>query len=102
MVHCREMLSELAQVLYRPPFDYPADEVVAVVSQYRQLGVRVEITGALHVVTDDPDDDKVIEYALVAGASYIISRNRHLLKIVEYEGVQIVTPEAFLALLDAL
>jgi putative PIN family toxin of toxin-antitoxin system len=47
-------------------------------------------------VPRDPDDDKIIACALVAGAEYIISRDRDLLSLGTYDGITIIAPEAFL------
>lgn len=50
-------------------------------------------------IVEDPDDDKFIEAAVAANASYILSQDKHLLKIGVYKNVHIVTPEHFVALL---
>jgi hypothetical protein len=48
-------------------------------------------------VEDDPDDDKFIECALVAGAEVIVSGDHHLLDLGEHEGVRILSAAEFLA-----
>jgi len=55
---------------------------------------------AVSIVHDDPDDDKVIACALEADADYIISGDPHLLNLKHYRNIQIVTPKAFLGILD--
>jgi len=53
----------------------------------------------MHLADDkeaDPDDDKFIESALNAKASFVASGDRHLLDIGSYEGIRIVTPTEFL------
>jgi len=57
----------------------------------------VEITGELRVVAEDPDDDKFVECALVAGASLIVSGDHHLLELSECEGVHILSAAEFVA-----
>ena len=52
---------------------------------------RVEITENLHMVADDPDDDRFIEFALAAGASLIVTGDHHLLDLGEYEGVRVLS-----------
>jgi hypothetical protein len=52
--------------------------------------------GVLNVVEADPDDDKFIECALHAKAEFVISGDRHLLDVGNYEGIRIVTPAEFL------
>ncbi|MBI3037162.1 putative toxin-antitoxin system toxin component, PIN family [Candidatus Woesearchaeota archaeon] len=47
-------------------------------------------------VKEDPDDDKVLECAVEGGVDYLISKDNHLLKFVEYGKIKIVSPEGFL------
>lgn len=68
-------------------------------------GLRIThtlVSGKLQasIVDADPDDDKIITCALEAGADYIITGDPHLLNLKEYREVRIVTPRAFLELLD--
>ena len=52
------------------------------------------------VVVADPDDDKIIACALEADADFIITGDPHLLNMKQYREIQIVTPRAFLEILD--
>lgn len=54
----------------------------------------------LKVIDEDPDDDRVLEAAVAAGASHIVTGDRHLLDLESYEGVEIVSPARFLAQLS--
>jgi putative PIN family toxin of toxin-antitoxin system len=47
------------------------------------------------VISDDPSDDKFLEAAVAGNASYIISGDKHLLKLSEFQGVQILKPRDF-------
>lgn len=64
----------------------------------RLLAAEATITpGTLAVsVTRDPTDDKIIAAALEAGAGYIVTGDKDLLTLGEYEGVAIVSPARFL------
>ena len=54
---------------------------------------------SLKVVSANPDDDKVIECAVVGGATHIITGDsRHLLPLGSYQGIFIVKAADFLAL----
>lgn len=46
-------------------------------------------------VAADRQDAKILESAVVAGADYLITEDRHLLDIRDYEGVKIVEPIEF-------
>jgi predicted nucleic acid-binding protein len=47
------------------------------------------------VIHDDPSDDKFLEAAVAGNASYIISGDKHLLKLSEFQGIQILKPKDF-------
>ena len=47
----------------------------------------------------DPDDDKVLECAVEAHADYIISGDRHLKDLGNFQGIPILTPSALLDML---
>lgn len=44
----------------------------------------------------DPDDNQVLETAVVGKCDYLITRDKDLLTVGEYNQVQIVTPYQFL------
>jgi putative PIN family toxin of toxin-antitoxin system len=48
-----------------------------------------------HQVCQDPYDDKFLACALAAESKLIISGDKHLLKLSEYQGVTILSPRAF-------
>ena len=67
------------------------------------LGLIAEpVEGRLRIgaVAEDPEDDKYIVAALEGLAQFIVSGDAHLLALEAYEGVRIVTPRAFLVLLQ--
>jgi len=47
------------------------------------------------VIRDDPSDDKFLEAAVAGKASYVISGDKHLLKLSEFQGIQILKPRDF-------
>jgi putative PIN family toxin of toxin-antitoxin system len=53
-------------------------------------------------VPADPKDDMVIAAAIEAGASYLISEDKHLLTLGNYQGIWILNRQAFAAELDRL
>jgi len=54
------------------------------------------------VVVDDPDDDLVIATAVQSKAGYIVSEDRHLLRMDGFQGIRIMTRDDFLRELDRL
>jgi len=53
-------------------------------------------TPTLEIVKEDPNDNKFIECAVALKCTYIISGDRHLLKIKNYMGIKILNPKNFL------
>jgi putative PIN family toxin of toxin-antitoxin system len=47
------------------------------------------------VIRDDPSDDKFLEAAVAGNTSYIISGDKHLLTLSEFQGIQILKPRDF-------
>lgn len=56
----------------------------------------VRVDTILEVVPDDPDDNHVLACALAGKADLVVSGDRHLLRLKEYEGIPIVRPMDFL------
>ncbi|HLC56157.1 MAG TPA: putative toxin-antitoxin system toxin component, PIN family [Candidatus Nanoarchaeia archaeon] len=61
--------------------------------------IMVRPSKKVNMVKDDPDDNKFIEAAIEGKAGYIISQDKHLLKIKEYEGIIIINPKDFIKIL---
>ncbi len=49
----------------------------------------------------DPDDDRFIACALALKAAYIVTGDKALLDVRHYEGIDVVTPRAFLDIVRA-
>jgi putative PIN family toxin of toxin-antitoxin system len=77
--------------------DAEIDDFVARLAGLAQL---VATEGTLHVVPEDPDDDKFLECALEGRADTIVTGDEHLLALGSYEGVFILRPAQFLAQIE--
>lgn len=53
------------------------------------------------VIADDPDDDHILACVVTGKADILVSRNQHLLRLKEYEGIPIVRPRDFLRTLGS-
>ncbi|MBM4045859.1 MAG: putative toxin-antitoxin system toxin component, PIN family [Planctomycetes bacterium] len=98
---CPGLLDELAENLKAKLGFSPAQvaDTVADLLGFLQL---VTIANTLKVVAADPDDDKVLECAVVGWATHVVTGDRrHLLPLGNYQGIAIVTPAEFLALVTA-
>ncbi|MBI4360307.1 putative toxin-antitoxin system toxin component, PIN family [Candidatus Micrarchaeota archaeon] len=88
----KEILEELQSVLHRD-FEYQTREVQDATSRVTALTNIVAVTTVIHAVKDDPEDDKVLACAVDGHATHILTYDRHLLKLKEFRGIQIIRPE---------
>ena len=96
------LLMELRGVLGRPRIAkrlrrQPA-EVATFLSDFSENALVVTPEEELHVVQRDPADNRVLEAAVAGKADFVVSGDEDLLAL-SYEGVSIVTPARFAAIL---
>jgi predicted nucleic acid-binding protein len=54
-------------------------------------------TPELHIVEEDPDDDKFIECAVALKAKFVITGDRAVRKMQDYMNIKMVSPREFLS-----
>lgn len=62
--------------------------------------VIVEISKSLELIKEDPEDNKFISTAMSGKADFIISQDKHLLKVRAYQAIKIIEPKEFLDLIN--
>ena len=87
-----EILSEYQEVLKRD-FDYSDKEISYIVEKIFTFTTLIKPKKRVDVVKDDPDDNKIIECAIESSSKNIITYDKHLLNIGEYEGIKIIKPK---------
>ena len=91
----QEILDETIEVLERD-FEYSKNEAKNIIEKILLFAKLIEIKQKVAIIKDDPDDNKVIECAIESSSDYIVTYDRHLLKLKEYKGIKIITPEEIL------
>ena len=95
-VTCAEIIDEFAEKL-TTKLEYSELRTSRIVTRLLSFLRMVKITNKLEGIIRDPDDDKVIECAVVGGATHIVTGDkRHLLPLQNYQGIHIVTAADFL------
>ena len=56
----------------------------------------IEPLEKLNIITEDPDDNAILECAVEGSVNHIITQDNHLLKLKEFREIKIITPEEFL------
>jgi PIN domain len=77
---------------------YPEAEALHCMEGLRALAPLITDLLQVAVVIRDPNDDMVIATAPRAQAAYIVTRDKALLSLHDYEGITMMTPEACIAI----
>jgi putative PIN family toxin of toxin-antitoxin system len=62
--------------------------------------VVIETAAILDVVKEDESDNRYLECAVAGKAQFIISGDKHLLKLGQYQDIIVLPPAAYVALLE--
>ena len=95
-VTCIEILDELAEK-FSAKLNFSPTQTKKRIDYLLDFLQLVTINNTLKVVDADPDDDKIIECAVVSLATHIVSGDSHLLQLRNYQNIQIVTAAEFYA-----
>ncbi len=94
------LLEELEAVLKRDKFsnklkgkEYTVEKAVAKIALIATL---IEPSIKINVVKEDPDDNRILECAVSAEATVIVSGDSHLLNLRNYAGIDIVSTIDFM------
>lgn len=89
------ILGELITVL-RDDFHWDGYRLHFARQSLARLGNLVVPKTTVDAIKEDPDDNRILECAMEAGSDYIVTEDKDLLRIGEYEGIQIVRASEFL------
>ena len=96
------LLAELDSVVNRPRIrarlTWSEDEVTQLVTELR-LNLISERGPPISVLADAADN-RVLEAAVAGGADYVVTGDKAFLDLGSYEGIEIVTPARFAAILS--
>ncbi len=93
----QDIIEEYKEILARD-FDYKEQEIGEILEKILQIITLVNPKNKIEVIKEDADDNKIIECAVESKSEYIISYDKHLLKLKEYQEIKIIRPEEALAL----
>ena len=101
-----EILAEVREVLRRDKIrkyhDWTDEEIDNFVAFLYTQSVITEGKLTVNRIARDFADNKFLACAQEGGANYLVSGDSHLIDIQAFEGTQIITPAAFLAVLRSL
>jgi putative PIN family toxin of toxin-antitoxin system len=89
------ILDEVSRVLGMK-FGWASGAIEMAREQISGFAERVEPVNRIDVVQEDPTDNRILECADAAGSEYIVTGDRHLLKLERYGAARILRPAEFL------
>ena len=97
------ILEEMERVLHYPKIrkrhGWNPEQIHLFLKEFERFCVSVSPPIRDSVILEkDPSDDKYILCAMASQASYIVTGDKTLLELAQYEGIQIVSPKKFLEL----
>jgi uncharacterized protein len=92
------ILDEVAEVLERE-FGRTKERTDIIRQALSEISQQVVPHLQLDVVKDDPDDNAILECSQASNSDYVVTSDKHLLKLGRYAGADIIEPQRFLALL---
>jgi putative PIN family toxin of toxin-antitoxin system len=103
LVLSEPILEELSDVLSRENvrrrFGYAAPEIKSLVRTIREASIIVGVKSIFRVVVEDANDDVIINTAYDGKAGYIVSGDKHLLRIRRFRGIRIVSTASMLKII---
>lgn len=96
------LIAEVTEVLRRPQIQayIKPQEAQVILDTIRRKAELLPPLGPVPPYTRDPKDDKFVACALLGNAHYLVSVDEDLLVLQQVSDIQIVTPYAFLRLID--
>jgi uncharacterized protein len=89
------MIAELADVLSRVKFSVASQSVNRFINLLIRQATVIPVDSNLKIAPEDPDDDVMLNTAISGKADYVVSGDKHLLKIGYYKSIQIVSVKDF-------
>jgi len=90
-----EILDEYARILERD-FNQEPQKIEEEVKAIMLFSEMADCSIRINEIKEDPDDNKILEAAAEAKADCIVTGDKHLLKLKEFRGIQIITAKMFL------
>jgi putative PIN family toxin of toxin-antitoxin system len=91
-----DILREAERVLGRSKFGLRPEHVIEIMALFKDTFEIVIPSLEVQAIQSNPEDNHVIEAALAARAEFIISGDKHLLNLAEWEGIHVVSPAQFI------
>jgi putative PIN family toxin of toxin-antitoxin system len=90
-----DILAEVTRVL-RDKFGWSREALSMAQARIADFTIKVTPDRKLDVVREDPTDNRILECAFKGKSEYLVTRDKHLLKLKSFESTQIIKVADFL------
>ena len=87
------MIAELIKVLNDFKIKMPKEMIKEWIDLIMINSIVAEPKERINIIKEDPKDIIFIEIAVAENVGYIVSQDNHLLKLKEFRGIKIISPE---------
>jgi len=96
----KPILEEYIKVLSYPKFELPEEQIKEIIGkEFLPFAEVVALKTSVSVIKEDPFDNVFLSTALDGKASFIVSGDRHLLRLTRYKDIRIIELSDFLRLI---
>jgi len=88
LVSSKEIIEELVKTLRNFKISMPNELIQEWTTLIIENARIVEPVKMLEIIKEDPADDKFLEAAIAGNADLIISQDKHLLKLTQYQNIK--------------
>ncbi len=75
---------------------YSEIDIAPIIDLLTIYGEVVETEDISVSICEDPDDNKFIECAMASNCKLIVSGDKHLLNVSDYQGIEVIKPRTFI------
>ena len=91
-----EIIDEIIEVMNYPKFNFTVQRKQALLSILKDKSIMVEPKRKIQIIEEDPSDNMFLECAVSAKVDYIVSGDKHLLSLKEFNDIKIIKVADFL------
>ena len=97
LVSSKEIIEELVKTLKNFKISMSEEMIQEWINLIIKNAIFVEPSERIEIIKEDLSDNKFLEAAIAGNVDFIVSQDKHLLKLREYQNVKIIKPEEALA-----
>ena len=95
-----DLTREFGEVTKREKINLSNADIDSFEESLVQIATFVVPKAKVHVNTEDEDDNRVLECAVEGKADFIVSGDKHLLRLREYAGIRILRASQVLQMIE--